>query len=114
MPGTLTHTVGEDEAARTAGLDYLALPIEDRSVPEPAAFRPLHRELTQRLHAGQHIVAHCRHGIGRSSLLAAALLVTTGYTLDEAWAAITAARGRPVPDTEEQRRWVSRLEESVS
>jgi hypothetical protein len=33
-------------------------------------------------------------------------LVRQGSTPDEAWALIAERRGRPVPDTEERRRWL--------
>jgi hypothetical protein len=45
-------------------------------------------------------------GIGRSSLLAAAVLVEDGVDPDEAWDLIS-ARGYAVPDTEEQRIWLT-------
>ena len=53
---------------------------------------------------------HCRAGIGRSSLLAAAVLRVEGRTADEAWQRITEARGLPVPDTDEQRDFLVQLD----
>ena len=50
------------------------------------------------------MLIHCRQGIGRSSLLAAAVLEAS--SLDEAWRRIAEARGRSVPDTPEQRAWL--------
>ena len=50
---------------------------------------------------------HCWGGVGRSSLFAAALLVARGTDADTALARIAAARGVPVPETDEQRAWVS-------
>jgi protein-tyrosine phosphatase len=55
---------------------------------------------------GQAIVLHCRMGIGRSSLIAASVLTTLGIAPSEAFALITTARGRSIPDTDEQRQWV--------
>jgi protein-tyrosine phosphatase len=100
---------GEAAAARDAGLECIAIPIADRSVPDPATVLPVLRTLVQRLRAGQHVVTHCRFGIGRASLLAAALLVLDGTDPEQAWSLVARARGLPVPDTDEQRRWVARL-----
>ncbi|MFJ5229050.1 tyrosine protein phosphatase [Kitasatospora sp. NPDC088391] len=99
----------EAELARAAGLRFVALPIPDRTTPEPAEVLPTIRELTERLRAGGHVVTHCRAGIGRSSLLAAAVLVLTGTDADTAWGLIGRARGLAVPDTPEQRAWTDLL-----
>jgi hypothetical protein len=44
-----------------------------------------------------------------ASVLAAAVLVEEGLDPDDAWRRIAEARGRPVPDTEEQRAFVASL-----
>jgi hypothetical protein len=44
--------------------------------------------------------------IGRASLLAASVLIRLGWDANAAFSAIQLARGCPVPDTEQQRRWV--------
>jgi protein-tyrosine phosphatase len=99
---------GEAEAAGRAGLHHVWLPTADRGVPDPAIAGPVLTALAGRLGQGQHIAVHCRFGLGRASLLAAALLVATNTDPDDAWHLITAARGHPVPDTDEQRAWVYR------
>ena len=50
---------------------------------------------------------HCRAGIGRSSLIAACVLVRAGHDVNSAFDTIAKARGVEVPDTEAQRAWVS-------
>ncbi|MFJ9448299.1 hypothetical protein ACIRRH_41785 [Kitasatospora sp. NPDC101235] len=70
---------------------------------------PTLHELAERLQGGAHVVTHCRAGIGRSSLLAAALLVLNGVDPDTAWKHIERARGLAVPDTAEQREWTTEL-----
>lgn len=67
-----------------------------------AALAPLAAALTE----GQAVAIHCRMGIGRSSLIAVSLLTRVGHAADDAWRRVEAARGRPVPDTPEQRAWV--------
>lgn len=56
--------------------------------------------------AGRSIAIHCRAGIGRASLVAAAVLRMLGVSGEEALARISASRGLAVPDTEAQRQWV--------
>jgi protein-tyrosine phosphatase len=112
LPDPELHEVGlagEDTAARRAGLEFVAIPIADRSVPDLDTVLPRLRELVERLKAGGHVVTHCRFGIGRASLLAAALLVLEGVNPEEAWRRLARARGQRVPDTDEQRRWIATL-----
>ena len=97
---------GEPAAAIRAGLEFHAFPIADFGVPDPGQVRPLLDILASRLRAGQHVAVHCRGGVGRSSLIAAALLVRLGSPAAQAWEVIAQARGVPVPETEEQRRWL--------
>ncbi|MBF9134548.1 tyrosine protein phosphatase [Plantactinospora sp. S1510] len=97
---------GEDAAAARAGIDYHAYPVIDRGVPEHAAIRPLIDVLAGDLARGRHLAVHCRASIGRSSLLVAALLSRLDVPVDRIWDIIGGARGVPVPETEEQRRWL--------
>lgn len=99
----------EGSAARAAGIDFHRLPTPDRTVPEPAAALAMAGHLRSRLYEGASIAVHCRHGIGRSSTLAAAVLVLDGLAPWRAWDLITAARGMPVPDTSAQRDFINNL-----
>ncbi|GAA3438300.1 protein-tyrosine phosphatase family protein [Kutzneria kofuensis] len=99
----------EPKAAVAAGLEFVHLPIPDWTVPDRDQILPVLRDLAARLDAGAGIVTHCWAGIGRSSLLAASIMVLRGLEPDDAWARITKARGYPVPDTEQQREWVRTL-----
>ncbi|MCF2527623.1 protein-tyrosine phosphatase family protein [Yinghuangia soli] len=99
----------EAREAVAAGLRFTAIPIPDRHVPDLARVLPVLRTLAGQLRGGAHVVTHCRFGIGRASLLAASLLVLNGVAPETAWARLAAARGLPVPDTDEQRAWVSGL-----
>ena len=97
----------EAALAEAAGLRFQALPLPDRGVPaSTAALLPTLDALVADLAGGSTVAVHCRMGIGRSSLLAAALLARLGWEADAAWRPIELARGRPVPDTDEQRAWV--------
>lgn len=94
------------EAAAT-GMRFVSLPVEDRGTPaSPEAFRAVVEDVAAELAAGRGVAVHCRQGIGRAGLVAAGVLVIAGLTADEAVARLTAARGRPVPETPAQRRWL--------
>jgi protein-tyrosine phosphatase len=99
----------QDEAklCRGRGIDFISFPIPDRGVPESGLeILRLARGLLASVHDGRSVAIHCRAGIGRSSLMAASLLIRSGITAEDALALIGEARGLGVPDTDEQRDWV--------
>jgi protein-tyrosine phosphatase len=97
-----------DEAleASFAGLRFVSVPIADMGLPDRDTVLPVMRELATDLTTGLHVVTHCWAGIGRSSLLAATLMVLNGMAPNEAWRRMTEARGRTVPETAAQREWI--------
>ena len=99
----------EPSLALDAGLAFERFPVPDMEVPAPVATAALARDLVQALLGDAHVVVHCRAGIGRSGLLAAAVLVAEGLDVDDAWERVAEARGLPVPDTEEQRAFLATL-----
>ena len=52
-----------------------------------------------------------RQGIGRSGLLAAALLVSSSVDPDAAIRRVSDARGLPVPETAQQKEWITKFAE---
>jgi protein-tyrosine phosphatase len=92
---------------RDHGMELISVPISDRGVPpsmsEAAAVA---RDLAARIAAGKAVAVHCRAGIGRSSVIAACVMVLAGTEPYAAFDLIAAARGTKVPDTDEQRDWV--------
>jgi protein-tyrosine phosphatase len=101
----LTEEVAE--CSRQA-LEFLALPIEDRGVPASMTqVAALVDHLDAALRQGKHVALHCRQGIGRSSLIAACVLAKRGLSVDDVFEQLATVRGRPVPDTDQQRAWVS-------
>lgn len=99
----------EGHLARKAGLQFLSHPIHDAEIPPNLpAFQQFVTDLASRLRAGERIGVHCRGSIGRATVTAAATLIQLGWTPEAALAAITAARGLAVPDTEEQEDWILR------
>lgn len=98
----------ERELVQRYGLTFISFPIADFSVPKSThEVRRLVSKLEQSLTSGKSIGIHCRQGIGRSSLMAACLLLTTGESPRTAFQHISSARGLSVPDTSEQRNWVA-------
>jgi protein-tyrosine phosphatase len=93
----------EPDAALASAIEFYRLPTADLQVPDRAGALALAQVLRQKLRDGASIVVHCRHGIGRSSTLAALVMVLEGTNPDLAWERIEAARGLPVPDTSAQR-----------
>jgi protein-tyrosine phosphatase len=97
----------EESLSRSHGLRFIRFPVEDRSVPisrDEAA--TVIAQVDDLLRQGQNVAIHCRQGIGRSGMFAAALLATNGRSPDEAMELISQVRGLPVPETPEQREWV--------
>jgi protein-tyrosine phosphatase len=69
----------EASLAEAAGLTWYWFPIEDRGVPAGhAPLDDLVSSLVAELAAGRSVAVHYRQGIGRSPLVAAAVLVRTG------------------------------------
>jgi protein-tyrosine phosphatase len=113
VPGELRelHLEAEADEAVRAGLSFVSLPVPDLSVPVDthgmtAGLLALRDEVL----LGRTVVAHCREGVGRSTLCIAGLLVLLGVRAADAWQRIRTVRGRDVPDTAAQGRWVEGLE----
>ena len=99
----------EADVAKRQGMTFRSFPIPDRQVPasRPALAQTL-EEMGEDLASGKNVLIHCRQGIGRTGLVAACLLVSQGLDTLTAIERVSSARGLPVPETEEQRRWIDR------
>ncbi len=105
---------GEPEHCRELGIEFRRFPITDHGIPDSVdVFLELICQLHDASSKGRGIVAHCLAGIGRSTLVAASLLVRAGVELDDALRRISAARGMEVPDTTDQRDWLRSLAASL-
>ena len=96
----------EPDNCQACGIEYISFPITDRETP---ASETITLEFVQRLaelvKAGKGVAIHCFGGIGRSSLIAACVLVTLGIDPRAVFQLIRRSRGCEVPDTPEQREW---------
>jgi protein-tyrosine phosphatase len=105
---------GEAEAAATHGVRFRSFPVPDRDVPASrTAFRDLVSEVVGELSAGHGVAVHCRQGIGRAGLVAAGVLIAAGIDPAEAVARVSTARGRTVPETPAQLRWLDEFAAEV-
>lgn len=99
----------EGPLAEESGFRFLNYPIPDTEVPSDTRdFRKFVSGLADRLCKGESIGVHCQGSIGRSTVTAACTLIHLGLKPLDAVAAVEAARGRRVPDTDEQLRWIQR------
>ena len=98
----------EEAMAIAAGMAFDTLPTTDFAVPPSltVAATVIGRAAAD-LRAGRSVAAHCYAGRGRSPLFIAALMVHEGYSAADAIAAVSAARGRPVPETSAQHKWIA-------
>jgi protein-tyrosine phosphatase len=100
----------EKELSETSGIRFVSFPIPDRGVPHSmAAADAMIKELKQSLVHGKTVGLHCRQSIGRSGMIAAALLVSFAEEPRNAFDQIASVRGGRVPDTKEQEQWVEQL-----
>ncbi len=96
----------EPDNCQACGIQYLSFPITDRETPESETITlEFVQRLAELVKAGKGVAIHCFAGIGRSSLIAACVLVTLGIDPRAAFQLIRKSRGCEVPDTPEQRDW---------
>ncbi|MDB4837402.1 tyrosine-protein phosphatase [Marinomonas sp.] len=76
-------------------MSWYQLPIEDDQAPEQPffdAFESFKDELLEHLKSQKTMVIHCRGGTGRTGLMAAILLLESGYQWERAKTLIQSAR----------------------
>ena len=89
----------DDAEAGIAPEHYLYLPTEDDHAPTLEALSTGVAFIAEEIKEGGAVYVHCGSGIGRAATMAAAYLIGSGLTLDEACARIREARPfiRPTP-----------------
>ena len=97
----------EAELVAAQSMAFVSFPIPDMGLPASLSdFAQLARDLYRQVDAGVNTLVHCRGGVGRSGLLAAAVLLHCGMDSRQACAQITRIRGLCVPETPEQGAWL--------
>lgn len=86
---------GESSSSTASGIDFRSFPIPDRSVPKSReAMAELADHMVDALRSGKTVAVHCRQGIGRSAMIAAAALISGGLNAETAVNAIRQSRPR--------------------
>lgn len=89
------------------GMTFFSYPILDRGMPPSVSeFSVFTKKLYTEMSDGLNTLIHCHGGIGRSGIVAAAVLLHCGFTAEDAFEHISSKRGVSVPDTQEQIDWV--------
>jgi protein-tyrosine phosphatase len=93
LTATLNMRSEFDDAA--CGVDpagYLWLPTDDDHAPTQDQLGRGVAFIRQVVESGGKVYVHCASGVGRAPTMAAAYLVSTGLSLDEAWTLIRKTR----------------------
>ncbi|MEQ7874334.1 ADP-ribosylglycohydrolase family protein [Sphingomonas sp. ASV193] len=86
---------GLGSAVEDRNIDWLHLPIRDRSVPDAVfetAWIKAGEQLRVRLRSGFNVLVHCMGGLGRAGTIASRLLVELGWSPSEAILAVRKVR----------------------
>jgi predicted protein tyrosine phosphatase len=89
----------DDKEADIAPDRYLYLPTIDNDPPTLEHLRQGVAFMAEEIERGGRVFVHCGSGVGRAPAMAAAYLISTGKTADEAWEKIREKRPfvRPNP-----------------
>jgi protein-tyrosine phosphatase len=95
-----------DEASlcEALGIRFHHLPVRDGSIPGFAVYVAFMAALTEALKDKRGLVVHCRHGIGRTSLVVIGLLLRQGWPYADAAELASEVRDAVLPATAPQRR----------
>jgi len=94
----------EEEICAEVGVRYHHLRTRDGSIPGFDRYATFIAQLAEELHDGRGLLIHCRHGIGRSGLVAIGLLLQAQLPYVEAVERVAKARGALLPSTSSQGR----------
>jgi protein-tyrosine phosphatase len=101
----------EEELCFTKGITFINFPIADRDIPRQSDnIDKLVDTLINKLNEGLSVIVHCRMGIGRSSIIAASVLLHYNHNADGIIENISSIRGLKVPDTDKQLQWLKARE----
>lgn len=97
----------EAELVHEQSMDFVSFPIPDMGLPRSVEdFASLSNNLFHQVEVGINTLIHCRAGIGRSGLLASAVLLHGGRNVQQAFVRVSHMRGCRVPETPQQGDWL--------
>jgi ADP-ribosyl-[dinitrogen reductase] hydrolase len=83
------------EAIIDRGMEWIHLPIKDMNGPDISfdnSWIKVVQNIVDRIQQGEHILVHCKGGLGRSGTIAALLLIELGIPNDKAIIQVRIAR----------------------
>ncbi|MBI4493162.1 MAG: dual specificity protein phosphatase family protein [Chloroflexi bacterium] len=80
------------------GIEWLHLPAPDHDSLTREQLAEGVEWVLARMEAGKKVLVHCQHGVGRSALLASAVLVSLGYTAPTAIEILRSKRWQAAPN----------------
>lgn len=101
-----TRSEHQDDTAALAreGIELLYLPTADTHPLTVEQLQEGSRWINQQIAAGERVLVHCEHGVGRSVLLTAAALVAGGMGAHEAIDLVQSKRWQAAPNHRQMRR----------
>ena len=91
-------------------IEFISFPIRDRNVPKnTGGFVALVSTINTLLSEDKKVVIHCRMGIGRTSVVAAGVLIKNDFDATNVFDLLSTVRTLQVPDTDEQIQWVKKI-----
>ena len=86
------RTLGSDARHGLSMEKYFYLPVEDDDAPAIEDLQRAVKFISEVIAEGRGVYIHCANGVGRAPTTAAAYLISTGLSAEEAWAKIRQAR----------------------
>ena len=101
-----TRSEHKDDVGALAreGIELLYLPTPDTHPLSVAQLQEGSRWINQQIAAGERVLVHCEHGVGRSVLMAAAALVAGGMNAHTAIDLVQTKRWQAAPNHRQMRR----------
>jgi protein-tyrosine phosphatase len=97
----------ESEEAKKVYSEFIHFPIPDMGIPVYKDFVNFIDLMFFKTQHSKKIIIHCKHGIGRSGLIALGLMVNDGNDLIESIKTISKIRGYDIPQSRSQRKLIS-------
>jgi protein-tyrosine phosphatase len=98
--------IEEENLCQKHDIKFDRLPITDNSIPGFQRFANKIEQVYAELPNIKNLVVHCNHGLGRSGLFVAGLLLHSGMQLDRALEIIEQKRGFRCPTSPAQMRFI--------